>query len=470
MAEKQPPPQPAPVITPVTTAAATTESRFVMHSPEEEAAFDIVAERNLAHPLGKFQSILNLVKGALGSGILGGHVAYMKAGFLVALVSNGLLGAYVAYCLYTVVTSAQILCKRTKIHTMSYPDVGEAAFALSGNPNAKKCSKCFRYLIDICIGFELFGACSSYQIIMSKSIKQLVEQTQSTTIQGIRPGYPPLQLYTALIWIPCVLLSLVNRFSLLAKISLVGNFIVLLCMFSTMYYCSVFNPTLSNLKPFGTAAGFFELCGVSTFSMSCVGAILPVENHLRNTYDYKFVHFTSFLSIIGMVMLSSLFGYAAFLENSEAPITVNFPMEIYPMVLKVFIVLMVLTTHALNFWIPFQLVWFYAKKRHANSKRIWLWEFMYKIIIITGITAIAILFPDVTAVMGFLGTLMLSNLIFVFPNLIEICVYMPRPGYGRNKWRLYKCIVLISLGIGICISGSYFTGLRLILVFQKALA
>lgn len=441
---------------------------YKMYSEEEEAAFDIVAARNLEHPVGRFFSSLNLIKGALGSGILGGHVVFMKAGYMVSVICTVLLGVYVSYSLYMIVSSAQIMYRRTRVHTMSYPELGEAVFLVSGRETAKKHAKCLRYTIDAAIGFELFGACCSYQIIMSKSLKQLVENVSNTGVPGKGPGYPPLQVYTAIIWIPCVLLSFVNRFSALAKVSLVGNFIVLICSFSTVYYWARFNPSFSNMKPVGTVAGFFELCGVVTFSMSCVGGILPVENHLKNTYDYKCVHYTSYVTIVVIILLTSFFGYAAFTDHCEAPITVNYPMELYPKILKVLIIFLVLTTHAINFWIPFQLVWVYAKRRHQNSKHLNCIEMLYKIGIITGINILAILFPDVTAVMGFLGTLTLSLLIFVLPNLVEIYVYLGRGGFGRGRWRLYKCIILMTLGICICISGSYFNGRRLIQTFAKA--
>lgn len=444
-------------------------SKFVMYSEAEEAAYDIAAERNLQNPMGLFTSSINLVKGTLGSGILSGHVVYMRAGFAIGLLTTSILGFCIMYCLYILVCSAQIMYKRTKTHTMSYPDLGEAALALSGNVSAQKHANCFRYCIDSFIACDLFGACCCYQIIVSISIKQLVENIQTTSIKGKGPGYPPLQVYTAIIWIPCVLLCLINRFSLLAKISLVGNCIVVIYVCSILHYCAIFNPTLANLKPVGSVAGFFELCGVTMYSMSCAGVILPAENHLKNTYEYKNVHFTSYILIFLFTVLSSFFGYAAFLEASNTPITVNFPMGIYAKIMKVMIIIMVLATYALNFWIPFQLVWFYAKKRHLNSKYIWCWEILYKIVIVTGITILAILFPDVTAVMSFIGTVVLSNLVFVFPNIIEIYVYLPRPHYGPCHWRLFKCFGFIAFGFFTVLCGSYFTGRELVRIIEKVL-
>ena len=41
-----------------------------------------------------------MVKGALGGGILGGHVAYMKGGLFIGIPFNLLFGMYMTYCLY----------------------------------------------------------------------------------------------------------------------------------------------------------------------------------------------------------------------------------------------------------------------------------------------------------------------------------------------------------------------------------
>lgn len=45
-------------------------------------------------------AIAHMVKGALGGGILGGHVAYLKSGAYVGLAGNIFFGVYMAYCLY----------------------------------------------------------------------------------------------------------------------------------------------------------------------------------------------------------------------------------------------------------------------------------------------------------------------------------------------------------------------------------
>jgi hypothetical protein len=61
--------------------------------------------------------------------------------------------------------------------------------------------------------------------------------------------------------------------------------------------------------------------------------------------------------------------------------------------------LMIYVTFALNFWIPFELVWFYLQKRH-KPETFWLWERVYRAIHVTAITLIAFTFPNVSKFMG----------------------------------------------------------------------
>lgn len=61
--------------------------------------------------------------------------------------------------------------------------------------------------------------------------------------------------------------------------------------------------------------------------------------------------------------------------------------------------LMIYVTFALNFWIPFDLVWYYIKQRYDPSKY-WLWERVYRASFVIVITIIAVIFPAVTKFIG----------------------------------------------------------------------
>ncbi|XP_039761741.1 proton-coupled amino acid transporter-like protein pathetic isoform X2 [Pararge aegeria] len=352
----------------------------------EEDAYDYVKFRVNPKPTGFVGSVAHVIKGALGGGILGGHVAFMKAG-LIATPFVFMFGMYMTYCLYILVRSAQVLFKRTRVSSMSYPDVGEAAMACFPNPSVAKWATAFRYSIDAIICIDLFGACACYQLIIAKSIKQLVENTQKPTVEGLGPGYPDLRVYLAAMIIPMILICLITHLKWLAPFSLAANGVV----------CMSFN--------------------------------------------------------VSAVFLVSFFGYVGYLQACESPITVNFPMTVVPKILKGLIAMMIYVTHALNFWVPFNLVFFYLKSLHRKEDEL-KWELIYRAIIVTLIGVIAIVFPNINALMGFLGAFCLSNMAFIWPNMIYLMVVWQRPGLGKYRWRLWKAVTLIGIGIFIFICGS----------------
>ncbi|XP_069363315.1 proton-coupled amino acid transporter-like protein pathetic isoform X2 [Maniola hyperantus] len=418
----------------------------------EEEAYDYVKWRVNPKPTGFMGSVAHLIKGALGAGILSGHVAFMKAG-LVSAPFVFLFGIYMTYCLYMLVASAQVLFKRTRVSSMSYPDVGEAAMACFPNPRVAKWSTVFRYSIDAIICLDLFGACACYQLIIAKSIKQLVEDTQKPTIAGLGPGYPDLRIYLAAMIIPMICICLITHLKWLAPFSIAANAVVLLCIFITIYYASVNNPSLKGMQASTSLYSFFEFVGMTVFSMSCVGVVIPIENNMKNPKLYPKALVTGMACNIIAVFMVSFFGYAGYLQDCESPITVNFPMTTFPKILKGLIAMMIYVTHALNFWVPFNLVFYYLKSLHKQEHE-YKWELIYRAIIVVIIAIVAIVFPSINALMGFLGTFCLSNMAFIWPNMIYLMVVWQRPGLGKYKWRLWRSVILIFIGIFIFVCGS----------------
>lgn len=73
-----------------------------------------------------------------------------------------------------------------------------------------------------------------------------------------------------------------------------------------------------------------------------------------------------------------------------------------PKILKGLIAVMIFITHALNFWVPFNLCFHYIRKRH-NQNRLLMWELIYRAMIVVLIALVAIAFPSVNSLMGFVS-------------------------------------------------------------------
>ncbi|CAH0598683.1 unnamed protein product [Chrysodeixis includens] len=431
---------------------------------EEEDAYDFIKHRTNVKFTSVVGSVAHIVKGALGGGLLSGHVAYMKAGVGVAVPLNVIFGCYMAYCLHLLVLSSQILYRRTRMPSMSYSDVGEAAMMTSRFPKLHKVARFFRYTIDGTICLDLFGSCCCYHIIIAKQLKQLVEDTHASSFEGAFPGYPGLRTYMGCMIPLIVAICLIRHLKYLAPFSLAANIVVVFCIALAVYYAFEYNPHFESMHLATSMYNTFEFIGMTVFSMSCAGVVIAIENNMREPHKFPKALFIGMSLIVLCTFLVSFFGYAAFLEKCESPLTINFPMSLSDKFLKAAIALMIYATHALNFFVPFNLCFYYLKQRHPLEKRP-QWELVYRAIFVVGIGIIAIVFPEINAIMGFLGTFCLSNMAFIWPNVINLLVIWDRPGLGQYNWRLWRSVVLIIIGIFIFICGSLVNAMELVTVF-----
>ncbi|XP_022828730.1 proton-coupled amino acid transporter-like protein CG1139 [Spodoptera litura] len=458
MGPKKPPPPPG--------VSASRHFVNLTASQADEDSYDYIKARTNAKLTSLIGSIAHLVKGALGGGILSCHVGYMKGGILISLPLHLFCGVYMGYCLYLLVQSTIIIYKRTRIPVMSYADVGEASLMMFPKQSLAKFSKLFRYIIDVIIMVDLFGSCCCYQIIIAKTVKQLVENTPEAKFEGAYAGYPSLRIYLACLIPFIILICLIRHLKYLAPFSIVANVLVAFCVFMVVYYAIILNPTCKGMAAATTPYGMLEFVGLAVFSMSCSGVVIPIENNMAEPHKFPIALSIGMGLIIMGTMAEGFFGYAAFLEKSMSPVTINLPLTLVPKMLKGGIAAMIYVTHALNFWVPFNLAFYYLKKRHPPEKEVF-WELLYRAIFVACIGGIAIVFPDINALMGFLGVFCIANMAFVWPNIITLLVIWERPGLGSMKWKLWRGIVLLIIGLIIFVCGSVVAIIELYEVFYK---
>ncbi|KAJ8708047.1 hypothetical protein PYW08_010413 [Mythimna loreyi] len=440
-----PPPQPPP-----------DGPKYVVHS--EKDTYDYVAHRCTEKPTNALESTGHLIKGCLGGGILGIHEAYMKCGLWTSLFVTIIFGFYIAYCVHILVSSAQLLYKRLHIPQMSYPDVAEAALEVGPFPRLRRYSKWFRYAVDVIICIDLFGACCVYQIIIAKTIQQLVETEEGTE------DLDYLRLYILTLLVPILLLCMITTLKYLAPFTLIADVFIVTCVVATIVYSQRTAPKISEVPAWKDVIGFFEFCGIVVFSMEGIGVSLPIENNMRNPKQFPIVLVGGMTVVVSFLILVGFFGYWGFGEKSISPVTLNFPSEIFPTILKVLMAIMIFVTFALNFWAPFNLVWYYVSKKH-DPKKYWIWERVYRATFIVIITGLAIAFPNIGNLMGLLGAFCLSSIGFIFPAMIELLVVWENPGLGKYKWRLWKNVIVLIIGVLLFVAGTYSNAKGLIASF-----
>ncbi|XP_075987497.1 proton-coupled amino acid transporter-like protein pathetic [Anticarsia gemmatalis] len=379
----------------------------------------------------------------------------MKCGLWTALFTTVIFGFYITYCIHILVTSAQTLYVKLKIPAMSYPDLAEKSMEHGPFPKCRKHGALFRYGVDITICLDLFGSCAVYEIIIAKTIQQLVDDTEKEGPISV------LRLYILIIALPILLLCMIRSLKYLAPFTLVGDLFIIMCVIATVVYALEIAPDVSERPAWKNFVGFFEFCGVVVFSMEGIGVSLPIENNMKNPKRFPIVLCVGMAVVVSFLLLTGFFGYWGYGETLISPITLNFPRDIFPTILKALIAVMIFITFGLNFWAPFNLVWFYLGKRYPENKH-YIWERVYRAIFVVIITVVAVAFPNMGPIMGLIGSFCLSLMGFIFPALIETLVIWESPGLGFAKWRLWKNIFIFIVGIILMVSGTYSSGKALL--------
>ena len=89
---------------PVATVAGSTLPLVSLPKDEEEAeAYNPFEHRKLTHPTSDLDTLIHLLKGSLGSGILAMPLAFLNAGLWFGLVATLIVGSICTYCVHILV-------------------------------------------------------------------------------------------------------------------------------------------------------------------------------------------------------------------------------------------------------------------------------------------------------------------------------------------------------------------------------
>lgn len=95
---------------------------------------------------------------------------------------------------------------------------------MGSNAESPLCIIGFRYAVDIIICIDLFGACCVYQIIIAKTIKQLIENEGSAGVNS--EDLPHLRLYILALLVPVLLLCMIRSLKYLAPFTLIADIFI----------------------------------------------------------------------------------------------------------------------------------------------------------------------------------------------------------------------------------------------------
>ncbi|KAF2878964.1 hypothetical protein ILUMI_27203 [Ignelater luminosus] len=115
----------------------TIDLKETNKAKEAYDSYDPYLHRKVERPTTNSETLLHLLKGCLGTGILAMPKAFSHSGYLFGSIGTICIGIVCVYCIHLLITAEYELCKRRKTPSLTYPATAEAAFS-EGPPFLRK--------------------------------------------------------------------------------------------------------------------------------------------------------------------------------------------------------------------------------------------------------------------------------------------------------------------------------------------
>ncbi|XP_969657.2 proton-coupled amino acid transporter-like protein pathetic isoform X2 [Tribolium castaneum] len=417
---------------------------------EELGDYDPFAHRKLDHPTSDLDTLIHLLKGSLGSGILAMPMAFANAGLFFGLFCTFAIGSICTYCVHILVKSAHALCRRNRVPSLGYAEVAEAAF-LAGPQSIRPWAKFAKAMINLFLVIDLLGCCCVYIMFVAENIKQVVDNyTPKDTHQDIK-------IYMAALLPLLILINLIRNLKYLSPLSMIANILVASGMGITYYYLINEMPSLDERPKIVEFTKLPKFFGTVIFALEGIGVVMPLENNMKTPTHFIGCPGVLNIGMFVVVLLYATTGFLGYLKygtHTQPSITLNLP-ETEPLgqSVKLMIAVAVFFTYALQFYVPMEIIW--KSLKGLFNKRPNLSEYSIRISLVILTAVIAILVPDLEGLISLVGALCLSMLGLIFPAVIDLVTFWEDPGFGRLNWRLWKNVLLIFFGFVGFATGTY---------------
>ncbi|KOX68585.1 Proton-coupled amino acid transporter 1 [Melipona quadrifasciata] len=414
-------------------------------NPED---YDPHKHRNRPNPTSNAETLIHLLKGSLGTGILAMPNAFCNSGLVTGVIATVIIGLLCTYCLHVLVKAQYRLCKRLRVPILSYPL--SMKYALEEGPG---CVQWFApYAPGLVDGFMIvyqLGICCVYIVFVASNIKQVADQY-----------WEPLDVKThmLILLLPLILINYIRNLKLLAPFSTLANAITFVGLAMILVYMFNDLPSVNEREMFGTLRNFSLYFGTTLFALEAVGVIIALENNMKTPQyfgGYCGVLNIGMTVIVALYILIGFFGYIKYGAKAGGSVTFNLPSEeVMAQSIKIMFAIAIFITHALQGYVPVEIIWHTYLDQKIQKRKIF-WEYVCRTIITLATFTLAITVPRLGLFISLFGALCLSALGIAFPAIIEICVLWPERDFGPCMIMVIKNVCLIVFGLLGLVIGTY---------------
>lgn len=317
------------------------------YADDESAVYDPARHRNLEHPTSNLDTLIHLLKGNIGTGILAMPDAFRNAGLYVGLFGTLMMGAVCTHCMHILVRCAGELSRRMQVPALSFSDVCHGAFA-TGPPGLRRYASLARQLINVFLCITQLGFCCVYFVFVAVNLRQVVAHYTEVELDK--------RVYLLAMLLPMIGLNLLRNLKYLTPVSLFASVLTVTGLVMTFHFLLHDLPRTDTVNGYATWAQLPLYFGTAIYAFEGIGVVLPLENNMKTPKDFG--GWTGVLST-GMVIVACLytsigfFGYLKYGEAVRGSITLNLPSDdILAQSVQVMMALAIFLSYGLQFYVP----------------------------------------------------------------------------------------------------------------------
>lgn len=248
-------------------------------------------------------------------------LAFANAGLWFGLGATFVIGLICTYCIHILVKCSQIVCRRSRIPSLSFAEIAEASF-LAGPKAMHRWSRLARFLINLFLVLDLLGCCCVYNLFVATNLKQLVDYHHHSDWD--------LRWYILALLPPLILINLIRDLKTLAPFSVIANTLIGAGLCITIYYITDDLPAFTErpaLAQMHTLPLFF---GTVIFALEGIGVVMSLENNMQ--HPSHFIGCPSVLNVgmgfvVALYAIVGFLGYLKFGVATQDSITLNLPVD-----------------------------------------------------------------------------------------------------------------------------------------------
>merc|ERR1711892_706970 len=438
-------------------------SRLVSEAALSDAISESGEDRDGENTISNVETIIHLLKGNIGIGVLTMPIAISNAGLVGGVLGMVFVAVVTIHCMHTLVIAAQKLMAKRGVEFLDYADTAEAAFLEAGGGWASK-SHHMRRLINIFLCMSQIGSNAVYILFVAQNIMPIAE-TYFTLGWNYR-------LYIALLLIPVIMICSIKNLKYLSPCSILANILEFVGLGIIFYYIFATPIPSSDSVPWFTSPVKFPIFfGTAIFAFEGISVVLPIENQMSKPKDmlgWNGVLNTSMVTIAGLYIAMGFFGYLKYGGETAASITLNLPQgDVLAQSALCMFSIAIFFSYALQFYVVMDIIGPNIIKPNVSDRMYPFVEWITRVLLTVLTLGMAATVPWLDLLVSLLGAIKMSTLSLMAPALVDSAAHWnsdPKPVF---VYRCIKNVFIFTIGFLACVIGTYISTMEIVKNFRN---